>query len=408
MSYDHIIIGAGVIGASTAYHLKRQRPEAKVLLLDKGSRPGTGNTAKSAALYRNIFSSETSRQLASSSIRYYQELGQKIKLDPVGYLWLFSEDQWKGSREARESLDPDTDELDFLEAEDITRLLKIETAASGRLPDVYAGIHGRLCGSLSAMSLASHYAEEFKKLGGEIKYNTEVVSFTLAGAKSRYAPWDEVQVTAAVDREGRKYQAPHFTAAVGAWTHQLLTPLGVAPSVLPKKRQLFGLKLKDFSRLTGRNHDASGKLPAIILPAGGVYMKPVPERRMLILGCADELGQPYQMKDPGPDPDYFELAIEPVLNHYFPRVTDYELALKWAGYYAYHWPDKNPVLETVANLTWVSGTSGSGIMKADAIGRVAAGRLLDEKRVELADGTSFLVNRLSLRERAVENEKFII
>ena len=109
MSYDHIIIGAGVIGASTAYHLKRQRPEAKVLLLDKGSRPGTGNTAKSAALYRNIFSSETSRQLASSSIRYYQELGQKIKLDPVGYLWLFSEDQWKGSREARESLDPDTD-----------------------------------------------------------------------------------------------------------------------------------------------------------------------------------------------------------------------------------------------------------------------------------------------------------
>ena len=57
MEFDHVIVGAGVVGAATAYHLKRLSPDSRVLLLDRENRVGAGNTAKSAALYRNIFSS---------------------------------------------------------------------------------------------------------------------------------------------------------------------------------------------------------------------------------------------------------------------------------------------------------------------------------------------------------------
>jgi len=66
------------------------------------------------------------------------------------------------------------------------------------------------------------------------------------------------------------------------------------------------------------------------------------------------------------------------------------------------------VVETVANITWAGGTSGSGIMKADAIGRIAAAKVTGKDEVELADGSRFGVSRISLRERAVENEEFTI
>src|SRR5660397_8087 len=96
----------------------------------------------------------------------------------------------------------------------------------------------------------------------------------------------------------------------------------------------------------------STKMPAIILPAGGVYIKPVLDKNIMIAGCADDLGQPFLMSDPEPGTLYFQRAIEPVLNHYFPELKDFTLSLKWAGYYDYHWPDMTPVIESAANLTW--------------------------------------------------------
>ena len=71
MVYDVIVIGGGVIGTSSAYHLKRMNPQLKILLIDQFNRIGAGSTAKSAALFRNIFSSSISRSLTNSSIKYY-------------------------------------------------------------------------------------------------------------------------------------------------------------------------------------------------------------------------------------------------------------------------------------------------------------------------------------------------
>ena len=67
-----------------------------------------------------------------------------------------------------------------------------------------------------------------------------------------------------------------------------------------------------------------------------------------------------------------------------------------------------PVIESVANITWVGGTSGSGIMKADAVGRIVAASLQGHVEAVLADGTLFKVSRLSLREREVEKEELAI
>ena len=58
--------------------------------------------------------------------------------------------------------------------------------------------------------------------------------------------------------------------------------------------------------------------PAIILPAGGVYIKPILKNNTIIIGCADDLGQPYEISDFNANTNYFNKVIKPVLSHYFP------------------------------------------------------------------------------------------
>jgi len=403
MKFDFVIIGAGVIGSATACYLKKALPESKILLIDRNRTAGAGNTAKSAALFRNFFSSRTNRVLAGSSISYYLELGSKVRLDPIGYLWLFSKEQWNDSQKAIRQLDPEKNKFEILDRVRIADILRINYQAKGHFPDVNSGIFCHLCGSLSATALAQHYASLFKSMGGEINFNTDIKEFIITGQNSCYAPWDDVFINGIIDRKGNVYNAKEFIVATGAWTHDLLAPIGIASNILPKKRQLFALKIENKTGLLMN----STTRPAIILPAGGVYIKPVLDKNIIIVGCADDLGQPFIMSDPEPDPRYFQRAIEPVLKHYFPEL-DFTLSLKWAGYYDYHWPDMTPVVESVANLTWVSGTSGSGIMKADAIGRIAAAQMRGYEEALLADGSKFKVSRLSLRNRDVEKEELII
>jgi glycine/D-amino acid oxidase-like deaminating enzyme len=53
MSYDAVIIGAGISGAANAYHLRRAG--AKMLLLERGE-AASGDTGKSAAIIRQSYS----------------------------------------------------------------------------------------------------------------------------------------------------------------------------------------------------------------------------------------------------------------------------------------------------------------------------------------------------------------
>ncbi|MDG6225446.1 MAG: FAD-binding oxidoreductase [Candidatus Thermoplasmatota archaeon] len=401
-----VVVGAGVIGASTAYHLKRIDPRREVTLVDMNRRVGEGSTAKSAALYRNIFSSKASRLLSTSSIRYYLELGSRIQMDPTGYLWTFSEAQWRASRDAIDTLDPNRDEVEFLDVKGISDMLRIDPLARGPFPGISRAIHGRLCGSLSGMGLAQHYGDEFRRMGGEIVLNKRIDSIDLSGYTQRFAPWTDVRALSVTADDGERYGAEDLVIACGPWTNELLSGIGIFSGVLPKKRQLFGLRIDDPSQMIPGGDPL--RVPAVILPAGGTYLKPMLDRKLVLVGLADDLGQPFGMGDPDPDPIYFERAIAPVMSHYFPALVDYGLKMKWAGYYSYHLPDKNPVVERVSNITWASGASGSGIMKADAIGRIAASRVLGERTTDLFDGSAIPTSAISLRDRAVQMERFVI
>ena len=61
---DFLIVGAGIAGASVAYHLAAH---GKVLLLEIEEQPGYHSTGRSAALYAESYGNRTIRALTKAS-----------------------------------------------------------------------------------------------------------------------------------------------------------------------------------------------------------------------------------------------------------------------------------------------------------------------------------------------------
>jgi glycine/D-amino acid oxidase-like deaminating enzyme len=130
---------------------------------------------------------------------------------------------------------------------------------------------------------------------------------------------------------------------------------------------------------------------------------------MLLAGCADDLGRPFELEDdPQPETGFLDEQIRPVVEAYLPAMAGAGTKVSWAGQYHYNTIDGNPYIFRESNVTVVAGASGSGIMKADAIGRVAAAAHLGEVWAELWDGNRIYVPHLGLRGRKVEHEALII
>src|SRR5512139_3330502 len=88
---DVVVIGGGVMGASTAYHLAA-RGIKKVVLLEKAPFLGAESTGKCAGGIRYQFSTEINVRLSLLSLpmlqRFENEIGQSIDLRWPGYLFL--------------------------------------------------------------------------------------------------------------------------------------------------------------------------------------------------------------------------------------------------------------------------------------------------------------------------------
>ena len=71
-----IIIGGGVIGLSTAYHLARMR-FGKIILLDKGP-VGDGSSSRAAGIITGLLWSETGVLARKRSLELYRELSSDL------------------------------------------------------------------------------------------------------------------------------------------------------------------------------------------------------------------------------------------------------------------------------------------------------------------------------------------
>jgi len=89
-SVDVVVIGAGIMGASAAYHLAKAG--LRVVVLERRSQPGEGSTLRATGGYRAQFGTAINVQLSLLSrqklLEFEDETGVNPGYQPCGYLFL--------------------------------------------------------------------------------------------------------------------------------------------------------------------------------------------------------------------------------------------------------------------------------------------------------------------------------
>jgi len=425
--YDAVIIGAGILGLATAYHVKKLKPYDKVLLVDMMGAAGQGNTAKSAAMYRCFFYSRTNLTLVDSSVEFYryasEKLGADLKLKWTGYLWLFAEKDYRDVEPVLKGMAERGLEYKIFDDKELAEKLKMNTrvstdeeAAMMGLADANLGVLIPKAGSIEIDELVKFYETEFKKMGGETRYGTRVESIMVDPETSLGMPgepyfWQNPHASGVKTNKGI-FNAKKTIVAAGTWASTLLDQVGIDPLMKPIKRQLFSVRantepLKQL--LYTKGFTKQNCVPFTILPNPRVYFKPALEEDSFWFSYGDHFPRGFKSEDdPQAEENFYKYGIYQIVTKYFPQFMGCQTNGSWAGQYALNMLDGQPVILEEDGIIVVGSCSGSGNMKADAIGRIAAALYAGQEYASLYGDKQFKVSDLGLKKRNVEPEKLII
>lgn len=453
-----VVVGAGAMGLASAYHLIQSDPKLSVLVAEARSRPGEGSMGASTGMARDVFSSRDNHLLAKNAIAFYRHLMEEHAdlraptplLDLYGYLWLLPEDHLKeySSILARNqgSIEAEPVSLEGLRTcpgLDCAPARWFEGDASGPPPPIVGGLFGRNCGAIAPDMLANFYYEEAAREGVEFAFDACVQRLSFEGREEillhepsgrPFAFQKEMRGRLRIARvdfgDGRSVRTNRVIVAAGAWSEKLLHPLGIPTACSPRAQSLFSVsgpvveELLDWEPPVHPIDTAHGRarFPFFILPTGAV-LKPMFRQRQIWVGYVDTVAHPIGTReDPGKDGrleynmaamgerDSFATDVLPAVTPYLPKfeTTGVRLESAWGGYYNFS-PEGSPVLtEEPYGVIFVGGDSGSGIMKADSLGRLVAAQYAGKSEARLFSGEVYRLDRLSLEHRDVEDERIIL
>ncbi len=453
-----VIVGAGAFGLASAYHLVQGRPELSILVVEARSGPGEGSMGASAAMVRDVFSSEDNRQLARNAIAFYRRLmddheelrGPAPLLDLYGYLWLLPESRreeyYSLVGRSHGSIDATPVDLEALRTCPGLELAPARWYEGDEAPPpepVTGGLFGRHCGAVAPEALARFYYEQARGRGVEFLFDTCVERLSFEGreqillhepSKRPFSFQEQVPGRLRISRvsfgNGRSVDTDRVVVAAGAWAEKLLHPLGVATGCAPRSQLLFSVSGPAVEELlrweppvdpVDREHGRT-RCPFLIFPTGAT-LKPIFPQRQMWVGRADTVARPIGTReDPGRDGrldfntaemgdrESFGTDVLQSVTPYLPRfeTTGVRLENAWGGYYHFS-PDGLPVLlEESYGVIFVGGDSGSGVMKADSLGRLVAAQYEGRSEARLFTGDSYRLDRLSLSHRVAQDEKIIL
>jgi len=179
-----VVVGAGIMGASVAYHLAA-RGCADVLILEQAETEITGSTARAAAGVRHQFSSEVNVRLSLYSIerikRFAEEIGGHADLKQVGYLLLLDDpadwEQYQQSAAMQRRLGA---RVELLTPEEAARFIP-----ELRADDLLGATFGPDDGYCDAHGVALGYLTRARQLGARLLRATPAIGIDVAGGRVR-------------------------------------------------------------------------------------------------------------------------------------------------------------------------------------------------------------------------------
>ena len=351
-TYDAVVVGAGITGASTAYHLKK-RGVGRVLLVER-DRPASGGTGKSAAIMRQHYSNALLVRLAKASIGMLaalpQDVGQSGGYARAGYFFLLNEAMMAGAKAnvaMQSGIGVDTRFLDPAEIDALCPWLHRDGVAGV--------VHEPDGGYADPVHSTEAYVHGFKALGGEFREKVPVRALVRSGDRITGVALDAEEV-----------RAGSVVNAAGPWAGHLAASAGIA-----------------LSMRTVREQDSIWEArPGRPLPTGSIsngvdaiYLRTLGDRRFVV-------GRGFPKAYHDVDPYNYKLSadedfiadVQTRMERRFPPLAGARLVNSYGALYdvAVDW---YPYVGPRAGLTGyydASGGSGHGFKIGPAIGRELA------------------------------------
>jgi len=342
-SFDIVIVGAGMAGASLAAAIGTR---ASVLLIESEDRPGYHSTGRSAAFWAESYGGPGVQPLTTASGPMLDALGM---LKPRGALTLGREDQrGEVERFAR------TYAAIGVEVQLLDRAA-IEARVAGVRPEWTCAALEPSTSDIDVAGLHQHYLAQARRAGAQLWCRAG-----LAGAERRAGRWS-LTLT-----DDRRVQADMLVDAAGAWADAVAQMAGVAPlGIAPYRRTIAQLAV---------GVPVPDDLPLVLDIAETFYFKP--ESGRLWLSPHDET--PCAPSDAAAEELDVALAIDR-----FEQVVDWPVRRvehRWAGLRSFA-PDRLPVYgfaPDAPGFFWCAGQGGFGIQTAPAAADLGARLLLGD------------------------------
>jgi len=352
---DVVIIGAGIVGSSVAWHLTESGCR-NVLMVERESHQGKGSTGKSMGGVRAQFATSVNIQMSLYSIPFYasfeERLGLPSEYRPQGYLFVATKPSHLHYLRTNQELQKS---LGLKQVRMLTRDEIVNIVPQLRFDDVLGG--------------------SFCPTDGFVDPYSVMVGFTTRACEQGATLWRATEVTGINLEQGRISGVETTRGAVatrvvvnaaGPWAAQAAALAGVDLPVEPLRRMLVPTEPFD-----GVSH----AIPMVIDMTNGFHFRPESLGFLLAWNDPEET--------PGYKTDFEPFFIEKILVRAADRVPCFEnLAVNpkraWAGLYEMS-PDHHAILGPVTNVPGffcANGFSGHGAMHAPASGKIVSDLIL--------------------------------
>ncbi|MFO7540001.1 MAG: FAD-binding oxidoreductase [Chloroflexota bacterium] len=351
---DFVIIGGGVMGASTAYHLALAGAK-NVLLLEREPFFGQGATGRCAGGVRYQFATEVNIRLSMASMalieRFEEETGQACDYHPCGYLFVLTRPEDVARFEHNVALQHRLGvETEWLTGDEVRQRLPLMV-----FPDALAGTFHQKDGLADPNGIVMGYIKRARQMGATAITDTSVTDIITEGGR----------VTAVQTNQGL-VQTSCVINATGPWAGQIGQMAGVEIPITPLRRQMITT-----TPLPGLPPD----FPFVIDFAQSLYFHREGE------GILTGMSNPHQTPgfDQSIDHEWEMEALGAAIER-LPLLEQAGRMAGWAGLYEVT-PDAHPIFgpTPLAGFWLVTGFSGHGFMHGPIAGKLMAEWILEGK-----------------------------
>lgn len=350
---DAVVVGGGVIGASTAFHLTQLG--LKVALCERKNL-AAGASGRSGALVRMHYTNEPEAHLAAASLPYFRHWDRLVGWGRCGFIQTgvirivpaHEAEKLKANVGMLRGLGVNTRLVDRAELR--------ELAPEWWFEDVELAAYEPESGCADPVATTESLVGAAERLGARILLGTTVRAVEVRSGK----------VSGVVTDRG-KIAAPLVVVAGGAWALPLLREAGLELPVTAVRVQAAAIR---------RPEGLAGPHPVCIDGVNGVWFRPDGPNLEVTVGAVRACRQPVEDPDAtreAADQEFLSLTRERIARR-FPVIGFARVQGGWSGVVTVS-PDGKPIIDRhpmAEGFYFFTADGGTSFKTAPAIGRALA------------------------------------